>query len=123
MTPTLIDQLKLAIQVESGEVPLSEVQRRLNEDYISKDRTAMTWNPIASDHTPKNWSLKEYEYRRKPKPLERWMNLDSGGVEEFFKSEEVAKRNADMRTKMTEDTGLGYAITRIAVHMREVTND
>lgn len=118
MTPTLIDQLNLAIQVESGEVPLSEVQQRCRHalEYPFGD-----WEAKAGGH----WSFGTgyLEYRRKPKPLERWMNLDSGGVEEFFKSEEVAKRNADMRTKMTEDTGLGYAITRIAVHMREVTND
>ena len=119
MTPTLIDQLKLAIQVESGEVDWREIQIH-NRLHSIKDR----WESViltSKDGCKPVWDFYTYEYRRKPKPLERWMNLDSGGVEEFFKSEEVAKRNADMRTKMTEDTGLGYAITRIAVHMREVT--
>ena len=114
MNNTLIDQLKLAIQVESGEVSLGEVQRRLNEDYISKDKTAMTWNPIASDHTPKNWSLKEYEYRRKPKPLELWFVFYDDRSAMSYESSDMA-RNAFDREKNSIIQPIKI------VHMREVT--
>lgn len=65
MNHDLIKQLELAIQVERGEVPLSEVERRLNADYISTDNSRLVWHPAPGTHTPKHWNFREYEYRNR----------------------------------------------------------
>jgi len=109
MTPTLIDQLKLAIQVESGEVDQMEVQYRSkgHEEWMSPDSPS-----------PKGWAwrFESYEYRRKPKPLELWFVFYDDRSAMSYESSDMA-RNAFDREKNSI-----IPPTKI-VHMREVTND
>ena len=114
MNNTLIDQLKLAIQVESGEVPLSEVTRRLRPEYISKDVTQYDWQSLSDRHKPSTWNHEEYEYRRKPKPLECWVNTYTDGSSSSF------ERKCDAVDSADEDHNR-CVIERVAVHMREVS--
>ena len=62
MNDSLIKQLELAIAVERGDLPLSEVQLKLKRLNEFSDAS-----PIA---TSASWNFEAFEYRRKPKPLE-----------------------------------------------------
>jgi len=62
---------------------------------------------------PSNWLWKPdwYTYRIKPKPLEFWVNAHPDNTVSVFHTKESAKKF---------DNG---NLSRVAVHMREVTND
>ena len=68
--------------------------------YHGGDWSALTCSP--------SWTVTA-EFRRKPTPMEQWVNVDLGGERSFWRTEAEAKAAADRRT---------YA--RVAVHMREV---
>ena len=106
MTPTLIDQLKLAIQVESGEVDQMEVQ------YRTKGHDGWT-SPTSPSARGWVWRFEEYEYRRKPKPLECWVAQYGPGHYKLLwnKDSEPIARPSDC----SEPTRM--------IKMREVTND
>lgn len=104
MNQPLIDQLKLAIQVESEEVPLSEVECR----YRSPGFVWFLNAPL-----PELWNHKEYEYRRKPKPLECWVLFYSDRSARAFDSIEEA-------TKAFEKEKNSYIAPTGISRMREV---
>ena len=112
MNTDLIKQLELAIAVEKGEVPLSEVQWKRRDQTESE----MPWRACACG--PQEWSFDNCQYRRKLKPLELWMNQRHDGYRKFFESEAAAMDNAENERV----SGRGpYSV--IAKRMREVTND
>lgn len=61
--------------------------------------------------TNPSWNWSAFNFRIKPEPLERWVNVFSSGVLDDWTSEECAKKAAQGRG----------SIVRVAVHMREVT--
>ena len=113
MNDSLIKQLELAIQVEKGEVPLIEVERRPIVDLTNGVRHGMKWNPIASDYDPRFWDHENYEYRRKPKPLEKWLMFYSDKSARSFDSLEDAKEAME-QGKNSHFTPVGIT------HMKEV---
>lgn len=84
MNDSLIKQLELAIQVEKGEVPWGEIQYRpLSEP------PEFVWICVAPCGKP-SWNFTNAEYRRKPKPLELWVNIYENGVITAHKTQEDA---------------------------------
>lgn len=116
MNTDLIKQLELALAVERGEVPLSEIQRRLRHEYISSNKEFMQWHACHDHHTPEIWKHNKYEYRRKPKPLEKWLMFYSDNSARSFESFEEAKAAMEQE-KNSYLTPVGI------IHMREVTNE
>lgn len=113
MNTDLIKQLRLAIEVEEGKVPMGDIQRRLKHEYISRDKTQMEWSHPPGWDTPESWNHKEYEYRRKPKPLECWVAEYDSCLKKLLWDE---NQEPISRPK---DAG---KLVRL-VKMREVTND
>lgn len=105
MNTDLIKQLELAIAVERGEVPLSEVQ------WKHRDIKDGKWRVITL--RPEEWNYRDYEYRRKPKPLECWVAEYGPGHYKLFwhKEHEGLSRPTDCKEP-----------TRM-IKMREVTDD
>ena len=116
MNDPLIKQLELAIQVEKGEVSWGEIQYRpLSEP------PEFGWICVAPCGKP-SWNFTNAEYRRKPKPLECWVNTMSGGSVErrAFDSFEDACAWALKHNQHVHEAGVGHLTDRVAVHMKEV---
>lgn len=107
MNDSLIKQLELAIAVERLEVPMEDLQCR-------PKHPGYDWGACST--TPQCWNHKDYEYRRKPKPLELWFVFYDDRSAMSYESSDMA-RNAFDREKNSI-----IPPTKI-VHMREVTND
>ena len=115
MTPTLIDQLKLAIQVESGELEWTDTEcRRKNGEQWE----APIVRSLKDGQIKPVWNFELFEYRRKPKPLELWVNIREDGLMRCFDC--VQGAIGDSRARAANDEMPDRAV---AVHMREVTND
>lgn len=80
MNDSLIKQLELAIAVIKGEIPHDEIECR-HERNSNWDKKV---TPINS------WEFHHYEYRRKPKLLELWVNIYEYGVITAHKTQEDA---------------------------------
>lgn len=67
------------------------------------------WKPIGAMGS--SW-VPEFEYRRKPDPYQRWINVFDDGSTEDFSSREAAVNEADSYGREN--------YSRVAIHMKEV---
>lgn len=108
MNTELIKQLELAIAVERGEVQANEVEERgrnsLSHPFGDWRQKSGEWWSFGTGYT---------EYRRKPKPLELWVNIYENGVIMAHRSQDSA---IDCQTIINNG---GCTLH----HMREVTNE
>lgn len=112
MNTDLIKQLELALAVERGEVPRSEVQAK----YLSENK----WVDLEDSEPPHKWDYCLYEYRHKPKPREWWsVEYDDGSFWHGFDTEESAKKAMASHVGQCFDS----RIPKRAFLSREVTND